>query len=302
MKKISCLIIAAAAVLLSFSSCKPDNEIYNPVCKISKVWYYSNSDWDHPNMAFKYGEKNMLDSIVVDSVQTFVFAYNKDKTVSQITNVQEDYTEMIDITYEDRLVKKLLYKVNDTVRQEVNFTRDEETKRITHIEEIYDRLFYESFQYAKNLKLYNTLMGDFESVKSRILRSPVKDMEVRCTKEVKYAPGKKEKYEDIESITETYPYLNEVIVRTFAYDEENVTYNPFYGLPYAYTGYSGYHVHNYVTQTVQVLLYGTENKKTVYKYDYQGVDYLNKKKYPRQFTTTSSENNIPRNTYILYVK
>lgn len=302
MKKISILIIAVAAVLLSFSSCKPKDEIYDPVCKISKIWYYSNSDWDHPNLIFRYGEKNMLDSIIVDSTQTFVFAYNKDKTVSQITNVQEDYTEVIDITYEDCLVNKILYKVNDTVRQEVNFMRDEETQRITHIEEIYDRLFYESFQYAKSLRLYNTFMGDFADVQSRIQFSPIKDMEVRCTKEVKYAPGKKEKYEDIESITETYPYLNEVIVRTFTYDEEDVTYNPFYGLPYAYSSFFGYHVHNYATQTVQVLLYGTENKRTVYTYDYRGENYLNKKKYPRQFTTTSSENNIPRNTYILYAK
>ena len=72
------MVILAAA----FTSCKPDEEIYNPNCKISKIWYRSNSDWDHPNERYVYDSKDkLLQEIIVDSVYSFKFTYNKDNTV-----------------------------------------------------------------------------------------------------------------------------------------------------------------------------------------------------------------------------
>ena len=297
----SVFILAAVAVLaMCFSSCKPDDEIYNPKCKISKIWYYSNSDWDHPDVTFLYGKKGVLDSIRLDSTTTFSFEYNKDKTVSKIVNAQPDYTEVIDITYTDRLVDKMVYKVDDVVRKEIKFTRDEDSTRITNVEETYDKEFYESFLYQKRSKLYNTFLGNADEVHDWMQRVNTKDLRVRCNKTVEYDPGKKEKYEDIAKIVESYPDLNQEVVREFTYDAE--TYNPYYGLQYAYADLSGYHIHNVLREEQVVRTNGIQTRNVVYTYNYSGENFINNKKYPRQFTRTSSENNIPRNIYILYVK
>lgn len=300
MKKYAFILALAVAFMASFTSCKPDDEIYNPKCKISKIWYYSNSDWDHPDVTFLYDKKGILDSIRLDTTSTFTFEYNKDKTVSRIVNAQPDYTEEIDITYTDRLVDKMVYKVDDVVRKEIVFTRDEESTRITNIDETYDKQFYESFMYQKRSKLYNTFLGDADQVHEWMQRVETKNLVVRCKKTVQYDPGKKEKYEDIESIVEVYPDMNQEITRKFSYDPE--TYNPYYGLQYAYADLSGYHIHNVLKEEQVVKTNGIQTKYVVYTYDYSGEHFVNNKKYPRQFTRTSSENNIPRNIYILYVK
>ncbi len=300
MKKYAFLLALAAVLAVSFSSCKPDDEIYNPKCKISKIWYYSNSDWDHPDVTFLYGKGGVLDSIRLDSTASFVFGYNKDKTVSNIVNAQPDYTEVIEITYTDRLVDKMVYKVDDVVRKEITFTRDEETTRITKIEEVYDKEFYESFMYQKKSKLYNTFLGDADAAHEWIQRVPTKDLMVHCTKIVTYDPGEKKKYENISKIEEFYPNLNQEIIHTYTYDME--TYNPYYGLQYAYADMSGYYVNNVLKEQQTVKTNGVQTKYVEYTYDYSGENFINKKKYPRQFTRTSSENNIPRNIYILYVK
>ena len=297
----SVFILAAVAVLaMCFSSCKPDDEIYNPKCKISKIWYYSNSDWDNPNVRFVYGKKDVLDSILVAPDATFRFEYNKDKTVSRIVNEQPDYTEDIEITYTDRLVDKMVYTVDGVVRKEITFKRDEETTRITDVEEVYDKEFYESFQYQKKSLLYNTFLGDADVAHEWIQRIPTKDLMVRCTKKITYDPGEKEKYLNISQIVEYYPNLNQEITRVYTYDTE--TYNPYYGLQYAYADMSGYYVNNVLKETQTVKTNGVQTKYVEYTYNYSGENFINNKKYPRQFTRTSSENNIPRNIYILYVK
>ncbi len=300
MKKYAFLLAMAAVLTVFFSSCKPDDEIYNPKCKISKIWYYSNSDWDHPNVTFLYGKHDVLDSIRLDSTTTFSFEYNKDKTVSKIVNAQPDYTEKIEITYTDRLVDKMVYTVDDIVRKEITFKRDEETTRITDIEEVYDKDFYESFQYQKKSMLYNMFLGNADEAHEWIQRIPTKDLMVHCTKKITYDPGKKEKYENIAEIVEFYPNLNQEIVHTYTYDPE--TYNPYYGLQYAYADMSGYYVNNVLQEVQTVKTNGVQTKYVVYTYNYSGENFINNKKYPRQFTRTSSENNIPRNIYILYLK
>lgn len=297
----SVFILAAVAVLaLCFSSCKPDDEIYNPKCKISKIWYYSNSDWDNPDVRFVYGKKGVVDSVVLATEETFRFEYNKDKTVSRIVNEQSKYTEDIEITYTDRLVDKMVYSVDGVVRKEITFTRDEETTRITEIKEVYDKEFYESMQYQSKSKLYNAFLGDADAAHEWIQRVPTKDLTVHCTKKVEYDPGEKEKYENIAKVVEFYPNLNQEITHVYKYDTE--TYNPYYGLQYAYMDLSGYYVNNVLKEEMTVKTNGVQTKYVEYTYNYSGENFINKKKYPRQFTRTSSENNIPRNIYILYAK
>ena len=300
MKKCFLGLAFVAAMTIMFSSCKPDDEIYAPQCKISKIWYFSDSDWDHPNVTFLYNKKGVLDSIKVDSSATFVFEYNKDKTVSRIINAKPDYTETIEITYTDRLVDKMVYTVDDVVRKEIAFTRDEETARILRIDENYDKEFYEGMMYQTKSALYNAFLGNADEAHAWISQVPTKDLTVNCIRHVHYDPGKHKKYENIDSVREFYPTLNQEIIRTYTHDEDS--YNPYYGLPFAYADYAGYFVNNILKETQSVYVGGSQTKYIVYTYDYSGENFLNNKKYPRRFTKTSSENNIPRNTYILYVK
>ena len=298
MKKIFTLVAFVAALTIVFSSCKSKDEIYHPKCKISKIWYLSNVG--DPDEVYHYNEKGLLTSITVDSVETYDFTYNKDKTVANIQHVGKHYTETIDMTYTDQLVDKIVYKVNDTTRQEISFYRDEETARITHIEEIYDKAFFEYYELMGKSKLYRTFVGDPTGVCEMMRQSGAKDLVLHCNKKVYYAPGEKEKYENIDSIVEIYPDLRQEVIRKYTYDLES--FNPFYGLPYAYTNYAGYYLNNKLTETEVTKTAGVVTRQILYTYNYVGTHFMNDKKYPRQFTKTSSENNIPRNTYILYAK
>ena len=298
MKKYFSFIILAAFCVVALSSCKPDDEIYNRKCKISKIWYLSNVG--PANEVYTYDKKHLLTNITIDSLETYDFTYNKDKTVSEIVHKGKDYTEKIEMTYTDRLVDKIVYSVNDTTRQEVTFTRDEETTRITKISEMYDKSFYDRFSILNKSSLYRKFMGDPTRVVEMIRESGAKDLVLHCEKTITYDPGEKEKYENIASIVEVYPDLRQEITRTYQYDVES--FNPFYGLPYAYADYAGYYLNNKLVETETIKTAGVISREIVYTYNYTGQHYMNDKKFPRQFTKTSSENNIPRNTYILYAQ
>ena len=298
MKKYFSFIILAAFCVVALSSCKPDDEIYNRKCKISKIWYLSNVG--PANEVYTYDKKHVLTNITIDSLETYDFTYNKDKTVSEIVHKGKDYTEKIEMTYTDRLVDKIVYSVNDTTRHEVTFTRDEETTRITNINEVYDKSFYDRFSILNKSSLYRKFMGDPTRVVEMIRESGAKDLVLHCEKTITYDPGEKEKYENIASIVEVYPDLRQEITRTYQYDVES--FNPFYGLPYAYADYAGYYLNNKLVETETIKTAGVISREIVYTYNYTGQHYMNDKKFPRQFTKTSSENNIPRNTYILYAQ
>ncbi|MCQ2284902.1 MAG: hypothetical protein MJZ57_08380 [Bacteroidales bacterium] len=299
MKKFFALLALVAALVVTFTSCKPDDEIYNPQCKIRKIWY--RSDVYAPNEVYNYDSKGMLTNITIDSAETFDFMYNKDKTVSRITHVGEFYTETIDLTYtEDRLVTKMVYTVDDTVRQEIVFTRDEETTRITKIEETYEKAFFDRYYILYRSKLYDAFMGDINTIHQLAKSADSKDLQLHSVKTITYAPGEKEKYENIESIVEEYPDLRRVVTRTFTYDPES--FNPFYGLQFAYAKYAGYYVNNKLKETEEVKTAGVVTRYEEKTYSYEGEHYMNDKKYPRQFITISSDNNIPIHTYILYLK
>ena len=129
MKKYLIPLLLAAVLMTAFNSCKPDEEIYNPNCKISKIWYRSNSDWDHPSEHYVYDSKGkLLEEIVVDSAYSYKFTYNKDNTVSQIVHVGEDYTESIVLAWTDRLLDKMTYTIDGAVRLEYTFHRHTDKK------------------------------------------------------------------------------------------------------------------------------------------------------------------------------
>lgn len=301
MKKFFAFALLMIAVTTLFVSCKPDDEVYNRKCKISKIWY--NSNVGDPNEVYQYDDKGVLVAIVVDSVDTYNFTYNKDKTVASINHVGKHYTENIEMTYTDRLLDKIVFSANDTVRQEITIRRDEETTRITNIDEKYDKYFYEYYQFmvkSKNTGFYDRFLGNATEKMEMMRESGTKDLTLHCTKTIVYAPGEKEKYENIDTIREIFPELRREIIRTYQYDTES--YNPFYGLPFAYADYAGYYLNNKLVETETIMTAGAVSRHVTYTYNYTGTHFMNDKKFPRQFTKTSSENNIPRNTYILYAK
>lgn len=305
MKKYLVPLLLVAVLVTAFTSCKPDEEIYNPKCKISKIWY--RSDVGSPNELYVYDNKGReLQQIVVDSIYSFVFSYNKDKTVSKIVHVGEDYTETIDFQWTDQLVDKMTYTIDGAVRLEYTFYRHTDKKdpaigRIDYIEEMYDREFYDQY-FWKNRRhpLYDKVFGNYEEIAEIAAKAASKDLRMYSVKRFTYNPGKKKKYENISKYVEEFPIAQTVVTHTYQYDLES--YNPFYGLPFAYADMAGYYVNLKTAEHIETVVAGSVSKVEDITYNYEGTHYMNEKHYPRQFVTISSENNIPVHTYILYKK
>lgn len=294
-----------AVLATAFTSCKPDEEIYDPTCKISKIWY--RSDVGSPNEVYVYDDKGkQLQQIVVDSLYSFDFSYNKDKTVSKIVHVGEDYTETIDFQWTDRLVDKMTYTIDGAVRLEYTFHRHTDKKdpakgRIDYIEEMYDREFYDQYFWkSKRHPLYDKVFGNYEEIANIMAKSDSKDLMMYSVKRFTYDPGKHKDYYNIIQYVEEFPIAQTVVTHVFQYDLNS--YNPFYGLPFAYADVKGYYYNLPVSEHVEIVVAGSLSKVVDFVYSYEGLHYMNDKHYPRQFVTISSENNVPTHTYILYKK
>ena len=285
----------------TFNSCKPDEEIYNPKCRIYKIWY--RSEVGNPDETFVYdknGKGKTLTQIVCDNGETYDFTYNKDKSLSKIIHKGADYTEEIKIENTDRLVDKMSYFIDGVLRMEMLVKHDDDTKRITTIEETYDREFFESFLKNKPHALYDRFIGNYEHVAEIFSQSQSKDMVFNSRKTFTYDPGKRKDYKNISTVLEEYPLSQTVVTRTFTYDEES--YNPFYGLSFIYANYGGYYVNNKLSEHIETTVSGSLSRVEDITYSYDGVNYMNSKNYPRQFTTISSRDMVPVQTYILYKK
>lgn len=294
-----------AVLATAFTSCKPDEEIYDPTCKISKIWY--RSDVGSPNEVYVYDSKGkQLEQIVVDSLYSFTFSYNKDKTVSKIVHVGEDYTESIDFAWTDQLVDKMTYTIDGAVRLEYTFHRHTDKKdpakgRIDYIEEMYDREFYDQYFWKnKRHPLYDKVFGNYEQIADIMAKSESKDLMMYSVKRFTYDPGKHKNYENIIQYVEEFPIALTVVTHTYQYDINS--YNPFYGLPFAYADMKGYYYNLPVSEHVETVVANNLSKVVDITYSYEGLHYMNDKHYPRQWVTVSSENNVPTHTYILYKK
>ncbi len=305
MKKYLIPLLLVAFLVTAFTSCKPDEEIYDPTCKISKIWY--RSDVGSPNEVFVYDSKDkQLQQIVVDSLYSFDFSYNKDKTVSKIVHVGKDYTETVDFQWTDQLVDKMTYTIDGAVRLEYTFHRNNNKKdkafgRIDSIQETYDRVFFDEY-YWKNKRhpLYDKVFGNYEEISEIAANANSKDLVMYSVKYFTYDPGKKEKYENISKYVEVFPIAQTVVTHIYHYDLNS--YNPFYGLPFAYADMAGYYLNLKTAEHIETEVAGNLSKVEDIIYKYDGLHYMNDKGYPRQFVTVSSINNIPVHTYILYKK
>ena len=260
-----------------------------------------------PNEVFVYDSKGkQLQQIVVDSLYSFDFSYNKDKTVSKIVHVGEDYTETVDFQWTDQLVDKMTYTIDGAVRLEYTFHRNNNKKdkafgRIDSIQETYDRVFYdEYFWKSKRHPLYDKVFGNYEEISEIAAKANSKDLVMYSVKYFTYDPGKKEKYENISKYVEVFPIAQTVVTHIYQYDLNS--YNPFYGLPFAYADVAGYYLNLKTSEHIETEVAGNLSKVEDIIYNYDGLHYMNDKGYPRQFVTVSSINNIPVHTYILYKK
>ncbi len=307
MKKYLLPLLMMALLATSLTSCKPDEEIYNPTCKISKIWY--RSDVGDPNEVYVYDSKGkQLQQIVVDSLYTFDFSYNKDKTVSKIVHVGEDFTETVDFKWTNRLVDKMTYTIDGIVRAEYTFHRIDNKKdkafgRIDYIETVCDHAFYDSlFTNPRSLRhrLFCKVFGDNMEIAESVVKSGSKDLQIYSIRRLTYDPGKHKDYNNISSYVDTLPITATGFNHTLTYDV--ASYNPFYGLPFAYAGVAGYYLNLPLTEHVVKYVAGNISKVEDITYSYEGLHYMNDKHYPRQWVTVSSETNVPTHTYILYKK
>lgn len=310
MKKYLFLLVLAAFLVAGFTSCKPDDEIYNPTCKISKIWY--RSDVGSPNEIYIYDDKvRELQQILIDSTYSFDFSYNKDKTVSKIVHVGKNYTETIDFQWTNRLIDKMTYTIDGEVRLDYTFHRIDNKKdkaygRIDSVYVMYDAAFYADYfdqidnKSASKHPLYDKVFGDYKKIAEVFAESPSKGLVMYSVKRFTYDPGKHKKYENISEYEEVFPIQQKVITHKYTYDV--TSHNPFYGLPFAYADVKGYYQNLPLTEHVETWVAGACSKMEDITYTYEGLNYMNDKKYPRQWVTVSSENNVPVHTYILYKK
>ena len=309
MKKYLLPLFVMALLAVGFSSCKPDEEIYNPVCKISKIWYLS--DVGAPNEVYVYNEKTKdLEKIIVDSVYSYDFTYNKDHSVAKIVHVDKDYTETIVFENTDRLVDKMTYTIDGDVRLEYTVHRIDDKKskayrRIDYIEAMYDEEFYDAYFWKSGRKehpLYDRFIGNYDEIAGVCANSGSKALtKLYSVMRFTYEPGKNKKYENISQYVEEFPIKQTVITHNYQYDL--TAYNPFYGLTFAYAGMAGYYKNLVAYEHSEKVVAGNLSEVTDITYSFDGVHDMNGKHYPRHIVTRSSATgNIPRNTYILYKK
>ena len=299
MKKEMLLLTATLALAFCFSSCKNEDEIYNPKCKISKIWH--RSEVGAPNEIFHYTKKGQLEMIdfinneYVTDVDRAVFAYNKDKTVSEITYTTQDGTvETISFTYNKKkqTVNKMEYKEEGVVLKEVTFTRDEEEGKLTKIEEQYNDELIQKIANGTLSRFYIRFLGDETEMDIMLKKSGAKAMQLAKTIDVVYDA----EFENIIETTTTVYKFNIVTKKSFQYDKGN---NPYFGLPYFYNdrqnfdlvGFSKNNLSAMTSESYQGDILITSTSST-YAYKY------NKKQFPTFIVKTTD--NMPTNTYILY--
>ena len=160
----------------------------------------------------------------------------------------------------------------------------------------YDQYFWKS----KRHPLYDKVFGNYEEIANIMAKSDSKDLMMYSVKRFTYDPGKHKDYYNIIQYVEEFPIAQTVVTHVFQYDLNS--YNPFYGLPFAYADVMGYYYNLPVSEHVETVVAGSLSKVVDFVYSYEGLHYMNDKHYPRQFVTISSENNVPTHTYILYKK
>ena len=222
------------AILLLFSCNK--KEVFSPNKYIVSESFQSGSSDFEAIKRFVYSEKNQLVSVwLKENNTTLTFDYNKDKTINKITSSENNGTNYALLSYDNQLVTQIKYYEKNELAQESLFFRKEKKNTINKIE------YY----------VYDGFSAKEKSVLADLLFAEVKTMPESVRKSHK--SGRKSLY-SVQNIT----YEGDNIFRvrlsyikngaeepfsitTYNYDDKK---NPYYGLPYAFTGLTGYSKNN----------------------------------------------------------
>lgn len=289
MKKTLILLMIAAFSCAIFSSCnKYEESMYNKSkYQIKYIWYKSNVG--DPNETFAYDKNHLLTTItILDTAhiggtlsENFVFEYNKDKTVSKVIFNGGGPEETITFAYLDKYVKYMSYSVNGEVRLMCNFYRDDEkAAKITRITEIYDHAFFEDMHLLSATSLYNRFIGNLQEMQELAASMDSKALTLYCNKKITYQG------DNVVSIDAYYPDLLKLVMYRYEYNGEIL--NPYYGLNYAYSQEMMGFSKNMPAKSI-VDTYYDNNLSTSVLTEYAYPD-VNKDKYPRMLTYTSSSN------------
>lgn len=322
MKKVLSTLVVLTVGLFLLSGCDKYDEIYNPKCMIKKVWYRSdvNPDTDPSqgvytapaNELFTYNDEDQITSISILEDRSYQFTYDGDGYTTHITYINSyGLTENITYTYDNekkKFMTGLEYKIDGIVRQTVSLTRRAD-KTIASIDIMYDREFFQSLDMISKSSFYNRFIGYDENVITALQKSESKDLTRKSLTQLFYD----EEGLNVVRIVTTIPDLNYVDITTLSYDEG---LNPFFEMPYTYcanyngdnhkntrsSGYNfiiGFSKHNKTYERTESQLFGNVVDVSEIRYNY----VYNEANFPRQITERNSKyNNIPTNTFILYVK
>lgn len=299
MKKQLFVLFLGIATIFSLASCnKYEESMYNNSdSQIRYIWHKSKTG--DPNETFNYDKHHLLTSItILDTsdisnlrTESFEFAYNKDKTVKSISYSNGKTTEIIEFAYLNKYVKYMSYSVNGQIYMISNFYRDnEKVAKITRIVETYEREFFENMGTLCQTQLFDRFIGDHQRILDLMSGCQLKGLTLYCTKTVTYEG------ENITLITEDYPDLRKSVITAMTYGD---ILNPYYGLNYVYSkdllGFSK----NCVLSKISTTYYDQElTDSEIQEFTYPDV---NKDKYPRIYTTSSSKHvGISFKTYINY--
>jgi hypothetical protein len=192
-------------------------------------------------------------------------------------------------------------KISWPVLHRIDNKKDNAYGRISYIDEMYDREFYDEYYWKKaKHPLYDKVFGNYEKISEIVRTSESKDLIMYSVKRFTYDPGKHKTYDNIATYVEEFPIKQTVITHSYTYDLKS--YNPFYGLVFAYADMKGYYLNLPVSEHVETVVAGNLSKVEDISFSYDGMHYMNDKHYPRQWVTLSSETNVPTHTYILYKK
>lgn len=290
MKKIVYFLVFSS-LMASFISCDKDEDIYQTKHKIYKIWEVS--EVGDPDQTFVYDKKDVLTSIddysEVDSTHYyFKFTYNDDKTVDVIEHSNALYTESVKIFYFQKLVQRMVYTMDGSVRMEIVFNRDIESTKITRIVEYYDVDYFTGFDKIVKAPLYNRIIGNSETIGNLYKKNGSKILTLHCDRNIVYTGN------NITHIEEVYPEYSVKTTQSLTYD--TLTFSPYYGLPYVYKGLQGYSVNNKLSNYTESFVNDNITEQVSISYQY----YFDAEKFPLRIITRKSPDYTPINTYILY--
>lgn len=308
MKKVLFLPVLIVIMATFISSCeKVMPETYVTECKIDKMWV--RAETGDPDIFFHYGDDGFLKRIDLSDSTYYEFQYDPESynRLTTITHYNKDYLmypymEMITLHYERydnnenvfQYVYKMDYLIEGSIKKTINFTRRND-KTITSIKSVYDSTFYNHLPWIFDKStLYKMFMGDDDVVLEHLMK---KNKSEQLTLETFSFPIYDAKGENIVQIYKKVPDLNLIVTTNISYSYD--TYNPFYGLPFAYVNLWAYSKHARVLES-SVLEYSDGEATTISQKTFY-YPSNNDKSFPERIIIHDTDyNNMPWNLYILY--